>query len=55
MSRIAMLLVTALLITPAFSQQSSVAGKWTGEAQGRNGTQQIVLNLTASGGRSPAQ
>lgn len=46
-----MLLAAALLITPAYTQsQSSVAGKWAGESQGRNGTQQIVLDLTASGG-----
>jgi len=51
MSRIVTLLATALLIVaPAYTQsQSSVAGKWTGEAQGRNGTQQIVLDLKASG------
>jgi hypothetical protein len=52
MSRIVMLLAAALLITaPTYAQSpSSVAGKWTGESQGRNGTQQIVLDLKASGG-----
>jgi hypothetical protein len=51
MNRIVMLLAAVLLTTAAYSQsQSSVAGKWSGETQGRNGTQQIVLTLTASGG-----
>jgi hypothetical protein len=51
MSRIVMLLAAALLIAPqAYTQsQPGVSGKWTGEAQGRNGTQQIVLELKASG------
>jgi hypothetical protein len=52
MSKIVMLLATTLLMTaPAYTQsQSSMAGKWTGEAQGRNGTQQVVLDLKESGG-----
>jgi hypothetical protein len=45
-----MLLAAALLVAaPAYTQSPGVSGKWTGETQGRNGPQQIVLELKASG------
>jgi hypothetical protein len=50
MSKIAILLATAFLASPAFAQApGGVTGKWTGETQGRNGTQPVVLELKASG------
>lgn len=44
------MVVAALVIPAAVGAQSGAAGKWTGETQGRGGTQTIVLQLKVDGG-----
>jgi hypothetical protein len=51
MRAICVLTVAAVLVAPGFvAAQTGAAGKWTGETQGRGGTQQIVLQLKVDGG-----
>jgi hypothetical protein len=47
---ISVLTVAAVLVAPGVvGAQAGAAGKWTGETQGRGGTQQIVLQLKVDG------
>jgi hypothetical protein len=47
---ISVLTVAAVLLAPGVvGAQTGAAGKWTGETQGRGGTQQIVLQLKVDG------
>jgi hypothetical protein len=51
MRSISALTVAAVLVgAGAVAAQTGAAGKWTGETQGRGGTQQIVLELKVNGG-----
>lgn len=44
------LTIAAVLVATGVVSAQGVAGKWTGETQGRGGVQQIVLQLKVDGG-----
>jgi hypothetical protein len=46
-----MLLAVAAIFLMAAPAYAQVAGKWTGEQQGRNGTQPVVLEVKVDGGK----
>jgi hypothetical protein len=50
MRGIAVLTVAAVVAAAGAVSAQGVAGKWTGETQGRGGVQQIVLQLKVDGG-----
>lgn len=49
MRAVAVVTIGAVLVATGVVSAQGVAGKWTGETQGRGGVQQIVLQLKADG------
>src|SRR5437016_3668745 len=49
MKKLGLMVATTMLMAGSAFAADSVAGKWTGEMQGRQGPQPVVLELKADG------
>lgn len=51
MKRVSLVVAALFVMSVLVFAQGGVAGKWTGEAQGRGGAQPVTLDVKADGGK----